>query len=282
MSQHGKPGPAPAFDHDPSDPPPAYTARPYAEASSVSAFPAAAGQPVPAGHASPASLIRGLSHVLAANRDTRAADRSREDGEILRCLTSQAADFLADVSTWLSSPSEGPGGTTRDGRLEAELYLAPEGAFTESGWHSSGARDRAREGVHVREVRVQLPKQEKAAGDEKPRSSEYMISPEWSSDFTGEPKDGRLWWDDELEAHRLARCLEAEIKGPEDLSRREVMRNVKSPKSSKKLNDGASPNADSIRTTARAELMTFRRENEMGLWESQSGWTIVLTLHLST
>lgn len=34
----------------------------------------------------------------------------------------------------------------------------------------------------------------------------------------------------------------------------------------------------SVKATTRAEQMTFRRENEMGLWESRSGWTIIFTV----
>lgn len=282
MSQHGKPGSTSALDHDPSDPPPAYTAGSYAEASSSSST-SPAGHPLP--YTSLAGLTHGISRVLATNHDSQVTSQSREDGEILHCMMTQAADFLADVSAWLSSSVKAAAGTSARS-LEAELYLTPEAAFSGSGWHSSWTNDRARQGVHVREARIRLPKQEKTAlgasmevwDDQKPPSSGFVESGS-SYDFVDETTRGRLWWDNEPQAHRLARCLAAEINGPEDLSRREVRRAVKNAQSSKKREESiSSPVADRVRTTARAEQMTFRRENEMGLWESQSGWTIILTV----
>lgn len=38
---------------------------------------------------------------------------------------------------------------------------------------------------------------------------------------------------------------------------------------------------DSVKMTVRADEVTFRRENEMGLWESRSGFGIVVTLRIS-
>lgn len=293
MAQYGESCSTPAsFHHGSSDPPPAYTARPHDSAEPSSSSPSSpafsASQPS-AAHASLASLTRGISQVLATNRESQVTNQSREDGEILHCMTTQAADFLADVSSWLSSAPRGPGAETCAGRLlEAELYFTPEAAFSGSGWHSSGAEDRARQGVFVREARIQLPKEkEKMAlggnlgGDEKARRNSGFMDSDWTSAFTEESK-GRLWWDDEAQAHRLARCLEAEIKGPEYVSRREIRRSVKAANSWKKGHENTSTDADHVRTTVRAEQMTFRRENEMGLWESQSGWTIVLTVGVAS
>jgi hypothetical protein len=43
----------------------------------------------------------------------------------------------------------------------------------------------------------------------------------------------------------------------------------------------ASPGEDdAVKMTVRAEEVTFRRENDFGVWESMSGWGIVVTVRV--
>jgi hypothetical protein len=37
---------------------------------------------------------------------------------------------------------------------------------------------------------------------------------------------------------------------------------------------------DAVKMTVRAEEVTFRKENEFGLWESKTGWGIVVTVRM--
>jgi hypothetical protein len=37
---------------------------------------------------------------------------------------------------------------------------------------------------------------------------------------------------------------------------------------------------DAVKMTVRAEEVTFRKENEFGLWESRTGWGIVVTVRV--
>ncbi|KAK4101251.1 hypothetical protein N658DRAFT_496547 [Parathielavia hyrcaniae] len=41
---------------------------------------------------------------------------------------------------------------------------------------------------------------------------------------------------------------------------------------------GSGAEDDSVKMTVRAEEVTFRKENEFGLWESRTGWGIVVTI----
>ena len=66
-----------------------------------------------------------------------------------------------------------------------------------------------------------------------------------------------LWWSDEDLARRLARQLNPSQQQQQQSS----------------SGGGAS-------MTARAEEVTFRRENEMGIWESKTGWGVVVRVLL--
>lgn len=287
MSRSGKSSPPPPSSHqDYSDPPPAYTARAEEASSSFAAQLAGVHQPTTTTQAYLASLTHGVSQAAAASRDSQVSGRDREDAEILSSLTAQAADFLADVGAWLSSPRRGGSREVGGSRSEAEIYFVPRGVLSEDGWHAAGAEERERQGVLVREARVGLSRDAKttitggSGLDEKPKNEGYGASYWVSGGEVGELRD-QLWWDDESQAHRLARGLETEIKGPQDLSRRQVMQNVKDARSSTRHDDESASSAESVKTKVWAEQTTFRRENEMGLWESQSGWTIILAVTIT-
>lgn len=260
-------------------------------------------------------LTQSISELLALTYDGHMKEQDREDGKVLLCLSSHAADFLADVSRRLSSFLNVRQGAPVK-RFEAELYLIPEHAFTESGWYPSGAEDRARQGVHLREARVKLPDQEKAPEmesmndgfqskmlEEKSFSNcgEFM-APGYNFEtfqFHAAGAPDQLWWDSEFQAHRFAQYLGAEFgefpmspttssnlrNFPAFLSRRDINREVNGDAASSRSSNGAGKStvtaAGSVRITTKAEKMTFRRENEMGLWESTSGWIIILNLAIT-
>ncbi|EHA48563.1 hypothetical protein MGG_00834 [Pyricularia oryzae 70-15] len=110
------------------------------------------------------------------------------------------------------------------------------------------------------------------------------------------------WWRDEGMAERLAAHLQP--RPPVRTERREIQAAVVQAKEEKKSGWGlwrkksssstvtpASPVAaavspvspvleqdDGVRMTVRADEVTFRRENDFGVWESMSGWGIVVTI----
>ncbi|KAL2132276.1 hypothetical protein VTI74DRAFT_3990 [Chaetomium olivicolor] len=53
-----------------------------------------------------------------------------------------------------------------------------------------------------------------------------------------------------------------------------------SPASPAGSSPGAAGGDDSVKMTVRAEEVTFRKENEFGIWESRTGWGIVVTVRV--
>ncbi|WYZ36962.1 hypothetical protein EsH8_II_000468 [Colletotrichum jinshuiense] len=141
-------------------------------------------------------------------------------------------------------------------------------------------------------------------------SSSYEFD-EWGRwddgpDAASAPKAGEWWWwNDELLAHRLARRLQPEPK----LDRTVVRAAVEQAKEEKKagrwglFKSGGEPSSSSsssasappprlfsksaparpeedVSMTVRAEEVTFRRENEMGIWESMRGYGIVARVRI--
>lgn len=111
-----------------------------------------------------------------------------------------------------------------------------------------------------------------------------------------------LWWRDEAMARRLAAYLQP--KEPVETERREIRAQVRKDKEKKrplfgwgarKASDAktaqvpartmapvgpAVAETDGVSMTVRAEEVTFRRENEFGIWESRSGFAIVVTIRM--
>jgi hypothetical protein len=99
-----------------------------------------------------------------------------------------------------------------------------------------------------------------------------------------------LWWQDETMASRLAKYLQPER--PKPKSRPQP---VESPQKAKKGWGGffkkneptpiyprPEPRVedDAVSFTVKAEEVTFRRENEMGIWESKTGWGLVVRIRV--
>jgi hypothetical protein len=132
---------------------------------------------------------------------------------------------------------------------------------------------------------------------------------EGSSDGTGKGRGSEWWFRDEDMARRLAAYLRPEP----NLERKRVQATVVERKvvekeksgwgrwglggSRKKAAEQSSPGLpspvspglpspaspgedDAVKMTVRAEEVTFRRENDFGVWESMSGWGIVVTVRV--
>ena len=186
------------------------------------------------------------SHLRGTHSQGQTSELS--DSQILATLIGPVDSFLASISSIRPTPK------FVDGVVVPEDAVGP-------GWILTEAGDR-----HKREVAwvVRVRTNTKTAGDEKLGKEESWDNQASSSDrgFTdwgryddevnSKPDDkAALWWSDEHLAHRLARRLQ--------------------------------PNSSrfTLGTIAvRADEVTFRRENEMGIWESKTGWCIIVRVSL--
>ncbi|KAF1735388.1 hypothetical protein CRV24_004312 [Beauveria bassiana] len=121
-----------------------------------------------------------------------------------------------------------------------------------------------------------------------------------------EEEQDKLWWKDEDMAKRLAKCLQPKRKvvvvdRPTVAAKVAEARKSKSKwnlfgggrKSNSEGNgspvpavasrpDAAVEVADDVSMHVTAEEVTFRRENEMGIWESSTGWGVVVRVRVRT
>lgn len=91
----------------------------------------------------------------------------------------------------------------------------------------------------------------------------------WNDDSEGDVAAGSAlasWWNDERLARHLVRYLQPIQQAPRPS-------NARASSAATRIGEVAS-------MMLRAEEATFRRENEMGLWESKTGWAIVFRFRL--
>lgn len=323
MSQKDESRHAEGFGFDPSEEPPPYTATPYSHSRLSSTF-------VTAQTEIQEFLNRfndGIPRLHALNRHSELEDKETHDIELFLCLISHVGNFLAGVSTSISSSNKSAQRLSRQ-RFEAELYLIPDDAVPlEVGWHLSEAADRVKQGALIQETRVRAPKQgvksfEDTHNDSnrKPEKGERQKSRDstltnrirFSESITDDERETRdlLWWRDEYQAQFLAQKLGeelgflpglkpsvapswAEVTTTAGVHRNGNMNyevagscmpsssghgNSSNQSSGHGGNISTLADAGSVKARTRAEHMTFRRENDMGLWESRSGWTIVFSV----
>lgn len=193
--------------------------------------------------------------------------------------------------------------------LSAELILLPANAAPATqGWALSGLDQRREDAALVQVVEVTSPGKEKLdCLDQKPSDTLYET-------LGGDGKD-LLWWRNEDLAGRLAstiRCyLEPERNagsvlrsayGANGLYEKQeggfVRRNgftsrdkshastghkaLGSQSRSGTQNGNRNDDSGVIKATVQTEEVTFRCENDMGLWESSSGWVIVVTVTVTS
>lgn len=280
MSQNGKLkffAPS-SYDDEPLEPPPAYAATPH---QALSPLPTASGAPQTKIEQALLTFQLQLQEAIAQNHQSQLEDGTEEDREVQRQLLHLMGEFLCKVSKDSPKSIQDLPASVH-GILRADLCVAPQEAVPlSSGWHLSGVSQRDDEliGRAVQEGRVwptetHASKQKKEPGADG-AESQYrrdLAKGLWSSiDALSLDEDvcdprGTLWWNDERKAQDIARTLNLQLL----------------PRSST-LNGADILNMDRnsyVQIEVRAEDMTFRRENEMGLWESKSGWTVVMAVLL--
>ncbi|KAJ4415728.1 hypothetical protein N0V82_007157 [Gnomoniopsis sp. IMI 355080] len=277
MAQNGTFAPS-SYDAEPIELPPTYSARPEPGSSSLPT--GSTTQPTKIQEALWAFQDR-LQEAVLQNHQDRVNYGTEQEREVRRQLFNLMSGFLGKVSK--DSPrslQDLPASV--HGTLKADLYVAPQEAVPlSSGWHLSGVSQRDDEiiGRAVQEGRVwptETPKSttNKQKDNDSPEangSRESQSRPDqdaglWSAiaglalDDAVYETQGTLWWNDERAAQELARTLDLWLV----LLWRSSML----------------PGNDHVQVKISAEYMTFRRENEMGLWESKSGWTIAMAVTL--
>lgn len=208
-------------------------------------------------------LTSHLSTLRAHAEITRDVDDSR--------LLARISDSIEELLTSVLAKSQ-----KHQNPRVIEAIAVPSSAIN-SQWELSDTEDRE-SGKLARIVSVEI--REKGSGDEKKQPQDSQSTDgEWSArdasrrgfdawgrwnDDAGRSSDSdesMLWWNDESLAKRLARYLH--------------------PPQAPQAMAGSSSTAatrmeGAVSMTARAEEATFRRENEMGLWESKTGWAIMV------
>ncbi|KAL4727165.1 hypothetical protein ACLX1H_006066 [Fusarium chlamydosporum] len=215
------------------------------------------------------SHLHNLPLRIHSAQAARTSARDQRDSEILTLLVPHVEDMLSSVAAMDPPP-----------RL-AETIIVPGDAVGEEWFFED--EDRSRTVVRVREHhklisdRKQPPKRESEARKDRA----FDDWGRWEDCTTPDPSaDNVLWWSDHDMAVRLAKYI-----SPERVDRQVVKVHVEQAKKSSrwglfKKNEPQPPPApkpkvqeeEPVTMVVKAEEVTFRRENDMGIWEGKTGW----------
>ncbi|KAM0330798.1 hypothetical protein ACHAQA_003752 [Verticillium albo-atrum] len=224
--------------YDP-DAPPSYTEA----TTSSSANPSSSSTPPPPSIS---------SHLATLTSRLRAAHRPAVDAHEIDLITLLIPDIEAHIAAFRAPPRRGAAP-----RRAGQLTLVPAAAVSPA-WHPSEKPDHADElwqVARVRDVKGLLDSSSDdgdAAAATPAASREFDEWGRWEDDDgEGRAAAGWWWWRDEDLATRLAELLRPDAR-----------------------RCGTGPQGYEMKVTA--EEVSFRRENEMGIWESMNGWGIVV------
>lgn len=217
--------------------------------------------------------------------------RDQQDGQILALMVPHVEDLLESLASMDPSP------------VLAEMTLVPDSVVGE-GWRCSdenqtNRREEVKTVVRVVDDRAKNLGDDKKVTGEKPRIPKERGFDGWGTweDDQKSASESDLWWSDEVMARRLAKYLQPAPR----VHRQAVKAHVEEAREAKKSSRwslfkkeertpaAAPPQAqtaadstedEDATMTVRAEEVTFRRENEMGIWESRTGWGIVVRVRL--
>ncbi|KAF6796475.1 hypothetical protein CSOJ01_13166 [Colletotrichum sojae] len=250
------------------------------------------------------STLTSLTSLLRTTQAQQSALDTLTTTSLLPLLTPHLTSLLTRL------------GTTPHPPALAELVLVPAAAVGPAWQISSDADRQAGEVVQlVRVAREPSPDSKESGGggkesqrDAPPRYDAGSSSSasrgfddwgRWDDDTSASSaKEDEWWWDDEALARRLAKRLQPEP----NIDRTVVRARVEQVKEEKKASrwglfrgssEASSSSApapapphsparqqDDVSMTVRAEEVTFRRENEMGIWEGMRGWSIVARVRI--
>ncbi|KAF4451237.1 hypothetical protein F53441_5780 [Fusarium austroafricanum] len=227
-----------------------------------------------------AAHLENLPLRIQSTQAARHSVRDQRDSEILTLLVPHIEDMLSSIAAMDPPP-----------RL-VEMTMVPEEAVGE-GWVFSD-QHQSRTVVRIREDRKLVG--DHKTGDQKtplkqnepPKERAFDEWGRWEDDTQEAPSDDVLWWSDHDMAARLAKYI-----SPERVDRQVVKAQVEQIKKSSrwglfKKTEPTTPPApvpkaqedEPVTMTCKAEEVTFRRENEMGIWEGKTGWGLVVKVKL--
>lgn len=237
---------------------------------------------------------------------TRASLQDQSDTRLLALLIPHVEDMLASVAAMDPPPQL------------VQTTLIPAGAVTADWAPSETYREKKNE-MH-RVVKVQTQQPSKMAGDRKlpvvptttaggsagSSGQEFDGWGRWGEDAVGgeggssSREEEELWWKDEDLAKRLAKYLQPArkvvavdratvaakvVEAKKAKSRWNILGNSKSgagvaTSTPPTVSRPVVQVEDDVSMTVTAEEVTFRRENEMGIWESTTGWGVAVRVNI--
>ncbi|KAL7928164.1 hypothetical protein V8C35DRAFT_318785 [Trichoderma chlorosporum] len=223
------------------------------------------------------SHVAGLRNEITASQAARASARDDRDSRVLSLIVPYVEDFLASISEIHPTP-----------RL-AEATFVPDAAIS-AGWKFSDEEEK-RAGEFRKLIRVR-DDTKKNGGLKKKEADGYV--PSSRSEKGGDDETSpSLWWENESMARRLAKHLQPQRPAAPINPQVCRGRNISQTKKSgiwgifKKSDEPARSRApvaeeprDGVVMTAKAEEVTFRKENEFGLWETLTGFGIVVRVRI--
>ncbi|KAF4947199.1 hypothetical protein FSARC_14018 [Fusarium sarcochroum] len=222
------------------------------------------------------SHLNNLPLRIHSVQAARTSARDQRDSEILTLLVPHVEQMLSSITAMDPPP-----------RL-VEMTMVPEEAVGE-GWVFSD-QDQSRTVVRVREDRKLVGDQKQPPKPERQPEKEKAFDEwgRWEDEAQGSNPDDVLWWSDHDMAMRLAKYI-----SPERVDRQVVKAHVEQAKKASrwglfKKNEPSTPPAplpkpqeeEPVTMTVKAEEVTFRRENEMGIWEGKTGWGLVVRVKI--
>ncbi|PTB49564.1 hypothetical protein M431DRAFT_500038 [Trichoderma harzianum CBS 226.95] len=221
------------------------------------------------------SHVAGLRSEISTSQAARASARDDRDSYVLSLIVPYMEDFLSSISEIHPTP-----------RL-AEATFVPDAAIGES-WKFSD-EDEKRAGEFRTLIRVR-ENTKKGDGQTKKKADGYTLSSRSEGD--DDERRPSLWWENEDMARRLAKHLQPQRPAPAPRNTQSIRDRCASQANSskksgiwglfKKSDEPVRPAApaveepkDDVVMTAKAEEVTFRKENEFGLWETLTGFGIV-------
>ena len=182
------------------------------------------------------------SHLSSLQNAVSSQPQTDNDSHVLSLLVDPIDNFIKQASDLRPAPK------TVEGTLVPEEAVSSEWRLTDEG---EGHRGECTKVIRVSTKQTDSKcSKEKSWGTthaESSSSKEFDDWGRWDEPSSSADTEEALWWADEDLATRLAKHIQ-----PTSLRGMDV----------------------------RADHVTFRRENEMGIWESKSGWAIVVRLQL--
>lgn len=240
-------------------------------------------------------LVSRLPSLVRERQQSQASQRLSEDDTLVQHMMPFIREFFLDFSM------DNKVKRSRDAHksLSMELMLVPQDAApSDEGWNLAGLNERREQSAFFRLNQIAAPGQLRWVS----KNGESIQIRDDAAE--ADP----LWWRDEEHALQLASALRG-IVTPErseksEAQRREAIEQQETPEQpdikgkspvrsffglSRKSRSPVEPVAPkvqnksfatvslgSVHVEVQAEEVTFRRENDFGLWESSSGWAVVI------